>query len=384
MDLEEELLARCFATLSGGEQTRALIVALFLRKGIYPLLDEPTNHLDIQGRIALSNYLASKQGFLVVSHDRYFLDGCVDHIISINRSGVRVNQGNYSTWKQQSDLELEYEIRQNEKLKREIRQLKKAAQQRRDWSDSKEKTKLAAYDRGFVGHKAAKQMKRALVIEERIQHNLEEKQQLLKNYEKERILKLQSPKKVPEQLLRIQDLTVKFRDKTIFEKFSLSVCKGERIAIIGGNGSGKTTLFNVICGTIDYHSGTIDLPGYLKLLRTYQVPRWQSGFLREYLQAENVDETRFRQILGVLNVEGDIFDRPLESYSQGQLKKVDLCLSFMSPAHLMLWDEPLNYIDILSREQIEQVVLDYSPTLLFIEHDKYFVDRIATDVVIMD
>jgi len=85
----------------------------------------------------------------------------------------------------------------------------------------------------------------------------------------------------------------------------------------------------------------------------------------------------------VLNVEGDIFDRPLETFSQGQLKKVDLCRSFLSPAHLLLWDEPLNYIDILSREQIEQVILDFQPTLLFIEHDKYFVDKVATSVKIM-
>ena len=163
-----------------------------------------------------------------------------------------------------------------------------------------------------------------------------------------------------------------------------SAPRARRFLILGENGTGKTTLFNAICGTIDYHSGIIDLPGYLKLLRSYQQPRWQSGSLREHLQAENIDETRFRQILGVLNVEGEIFDRPLESFSEGQLKKVDLCQSFMSPAHLLLWDEPLNYIDILSREQIEQVILDFRPTLLFIEHDKYFVDKVATDVVVMD
>jgi len=381
--LDQELLGRSFATLSGGEQTRALIVALFLRKGRYPLLDEPTNHLDIEGRVALSTYLETKHGFLVASHDRYFLDGCADHVISMNRHDIRIVQGNFSTWKDQNDLKKNFETRQNEKLKREIRQLKEAARQRRNWSHNKEKSKQGAPDKGFIGHKASKQMKRALVIEKRMQKNLEEKQKLFKNYVKDRILKLQTPEKEPNQVLRVQDLTVRFGRKTVFQNFSLTVCKGDRIAILGGNGTGKTSLFNAISGEITSHSGIIDFPGYLDIQRCYQQPRWRSGYLRERIRKENIDEVRFRQILGVLHVEGDIFDRPLETFSQGQLKKVDLSRSFMSPAHLLLWDEPLNYIDIQSREQIEDVILDFQPTLVFIEHDRYFVDKIATETVVM-
>ena len=382
--LEADILSRSFSSLSGGEQTRALIVALFLRKGQFLLLDEPTNHLDMQGRTALTNYLATKQGFIVVSHDRYFLDTCVDHVISINRSDVRVIQGNYSTWKYQTDLENETEQRRNEKLKKEIRQLKRASRQRRDWSGRKEKSKAGAYDKGAIGHKAAKQMKRALTIERRMQENLEEKQRLFKNYEKDRPLKIQAAGKSPERLLRIQELTVSIEGNTILKNFSLTVDKGQRVAIIGKNGTGKTTLLNAICGTIAYDAGIIDMPGYLSILRAYQQPLWQSGFLRQHIRAHGVDETRFRQIFGVFGVEGEIFDRPLETFSQGQLKKVDLCRSFMSPAHLLLWDEPMNYIDILSREQIEQVILDYQPTLVFIEHDRYFVEKIATDIVMLD
>ncbi len=94
-----------------------------------------------------------------------------------------------------------------------------------------------------------------------------------------------------------------------------------------------------------------------------------------------MDETRFRQILGVFGVEGDLFERPLESFSQGQLKKVDLCRSLMMPADLLLWDEPMNYIDVMSREQIETAILTYRPNLLFIDHDRYFVEKVATEIV---
>ena len=379
--LEESVLSRPFPQLSGGEKTRALIVALFLRKDQFLLLDEPTNHLDMQGREVLGKYLSNKEGFILVSHDRFFLDTCVDHIISINRNDVRSIQGNYSTWKQQADLENDFEQRRDEKLQREIKQLEKSSRQRRDWSGQKEKEKVGAYDKGHVGHKAAKQMKRALAIEGKIQKNIEDKQGLLKNKEKERRLKFQESGKSPDQLLRIDNLTVSFGKQAILEDFSLSIEKEQRVAIVGGNGTGKTTLLNVICGTVPYQSGTINLPSYIKVLRAHQHPLWQKGYLRQYMDAEKFDETQFRQILGVMDVGGDIFDRPLETFSEGQLKKVDLCRSFMTPVHLLLWDEPLNYIDIISREQIEMVVLNFLPTLLFIEHDRYFVERIATEIV---
>jgi len=151
--------------------------------------------------------------------------------------------------------------------------------------------------------------------------------------------------------------------------------------LIGSNGSGKTTLFNAICKEIPIRSGLIHVPGNVTMLRAYQKPLWVSGNLREHIQRGNIDETRFRQILGVMGVSGDIFDRPLETFSQGQLKKVDLCRSFIRPVHLLLWDEPVNYVDVMSREQIEEAILAFKPNLLFIEHDKYFIDRIATDVV---
>ena len=379
--LPVETLENDYTKLSAGQQTRALIIALFLREGEFLLLDEPTNHLDIDGRDSLAKYLAMKSGFLLVSHDRAFLDTCIDHVVAINRMDVRLTGGNYSTWKYQNDLEEQAERRSNTKLKREIKHLERAAAQRRVGADKREKEKIGAYDKGFIGARAAKQMKRALVIEGKMKDRIEEKKELFKNLEKERQLKFGTVGKVPDILLNVHDLSIKFGDKTIFKDLSFSVRKGQRIAVVGPNGAGKTTLFNAIFKEVPVHSGLVHVPGNVTLLRAYQKPAWVSGLLRGHLRGENIDETRFRQILGVMGVSGDIFERPLETFSQGQLKKVDLCRSFLSPAHLLMWDEPVNYVDVMSREQIEEAILAFNPNLLFIEHDKYFVDRIATDVV---
>ncbi|MCP4753014.1 MAG: ABC-F family ATP-binding cassette domain-containing protein, partial [Proteobacteria bacterium] len=185
--LDAELLERNFATLSGGEQTRILIIAMFLKMDHFLLIDEPTNHLDMHGRSALGNYFAGKDGFVVASHDRCFLDACTDHVVSINRNDIRVNQGNYSVWKRQMDLEEASERRRHESLKREIRQMEIAASKRRSWSQQKEKEKIGGgAAKGFIAHRAAKMMKRALGIEHRLQDAVEDKKALLKNVEKER------------------------------------------------------------------------------------------------------------------------------------------------------------------------------------------------------
>jgi lincosamide and streptogramin A transport system ATP-binding/permease protein len=117
------------------------------------------------------------------------------------------------------------------------------------------------------------------------------------------------------------------------------------------------------------------------MIRAYQTPLWQTGVLRHIIDEEKIDETRFRQIMGAFGVSGEIFDRPLETFSQGERKKVDLCRSFLAPRHLLLWDEPLNYIDLMSREQIETVILEQEPTLLFVDHDRRFIESVATEIV---
>ncbi|MFC1742444.1 ribosomal protection-like ABC-F family protein [Candidatus Riflebacteria bacterium] len=381
MGLDTGLLLRNFSGLSEGEKTRALIIPLFLQKSGFPLIDEPTNHLDMQGRLLLGNYLAKKRGFILVSHDRTFLDSSVNHVLSLNKSDTRIHRANFSQWKYQMEMEEDFEKRRKENLKREIKHLKRAASQRRVWSDKKEKEKIGAGDKGRIGHLAAKQMKRALCLERRLKKNIVEKKGLLKNEEKKRVLKLESCSKSPELLLSLSNALLCMGERILQQKINLKLYRGERIAITGANGTGKTTLFRAICAEHPLTEGHLYFPARLKILRVQQEPTWNQGFLQDYLLQSGIDEKKFRTIMGSLGVAGEIFTRPLESFSEGQRKKVELCKSFLQPGHLLLWDEPLNYIDLFSREQIENAVLKFCPSLLFIEHDRAFVEKVATHIL---
>lgn len=382
--LDEALLRRPFRSLSGGEQTRAMIAALFLKHGVLPLLDEPTNHLDIDGRALLAEYLARKQGFMVVSHDREFLDRCCDHMVAITRSGPRVYPGGYTALRAQLEQEERTEAARDRSIRNEVVQLRRAAEERRRWSMITEKEKHKAADSGFVSHKAAKMMKRALAVERRIDERLEEKESLLRNVETVRPLVLPVLSDPPEILVSLEAVRVAVGERTLIRSFDLTLRAGERVAIVGRNGTGKSTLLNIVRGTHPISTGHRRVPASVRLVSGYQTPRWERGMLRDHLRKEGIDETAFRTAMGTFTIQGGIFDRPLESFSIGERKKVDLCRSCIFPHHLLVWDEPVNYIDIESKEQVEAAILQFRPAMLFVEHDATFVRAVATRVIDLD
>ena len=218
LGLGPETLARRFDTLSQGEQTRALLALLFLQPGGYPLIDEPTNHLDAAGRALLGRYLRGQaQGFLLVSHDRALLDACCDHMLAIERSGLSVRQGNFSTWWQEVQDRDAREAAENERLGREIGRLQAAAGRTARWSDKVEKSKFDTArtgskpaDRGYVGHKSAKMMKRAKVIEARREQAIADKAALFKDRETAEPLKLQPLDHPKRRLLTADGLCVQY------------------------------------------------------------------------------------------------------------------------------------------------------------------------------
>lgn len=393
LEIDQGVLYRPFSSLSNGERTKILLCALFLRENHFLLIDEPTNHLDLHGREVLSRYLRGKEGFILVSHDRAFLDGCVDHILSINKATIEVQRGNYSSWLENKRRQDDFERASNEKLKKEISRLEQSSGEKAAWAGRSERA-IVGFDpkkselksggrRPYLAAQSKKAMKRAKAIEVRQQAAIEEKSALLKNIETAEALKLPTIPYRAARFAELRDFSVCYEGRNIFSPVSFQIERGDRIALRGCNGSGKTSLLRALCGDAVPHHGTLRLAGGLKLSYLPQETGHLCGSLREYIETNGLDATLFLTILRKLDFAREQFEKPMEAYSAGQKKKVLLTKSLCEPAHLYVWDEPLNYIDILSRGQIEELLLACKPTILFVEHDRMFCDTVANREIVL-
>ncbi len=391
LGVTEDVLWRPYETLSRGEQTKAQLAALFARDDSYPLIDEPTTHLDLQGRELAAEYLAGRGGFLLVSHDRAFLNRCTDHMLALNRSSVTVQQGNFDVWAREWERKNESEQARNEQLKKDITRLTQSARKQAEWSRQCEKGKYgvapseaAVVDRGYVGARAAAMMKRSLHTQERLLQAAEEKKELLQDVETVGTLKL-SPLAAPkQQLLDIRDANVHYGDRTVCKGVTFTLERGERIALTGRNGAGKSSILKTICGLSGALTGAVTVQSGLTISYVPQSVGDLHGSLRDFIAENGVDETLFKAILRNMDFGRQQFDKTIEGYSEGQKKKLLLARSLCVPAHLYVWDEPLNYIDIFSRIQLETLILQFQPAMLLVEHDRAFLARVCTRIVDLD
>jgi len=387
LEVAEDVLYRPFATLSHGEQTKVLLAALFLKENSFLLIDEPTNHLDMAARKIVADYLNTKKGFILVSHDRTFLDHCIDHILSINKANIEIQKGNFSSWWENKKRQDYFELAENERLKKDIKRLTDSARRTGDWSREVEKTKKGTRDsgvkpdKGYVGHKAAKLMKRAKSLEKRRQSALEEKSLLLKNIEESASLKISPLVYHQSRLLELEKVSIHYGPKTVCQDISFTVDQGDRIALLGKNGSGKSSIIKLITGADLEYSGTFRKGSKLKISYVAQDASGLQGNLRDYAEKNEIEESLFKAILRKFGFYREQFEKDLADFSGGQKKKVLIARSLCEQAHLYIWDEPLNYIDVISRIQIEELLLQYRPTILFVEHDRAFSDHIATKYV---
>lgn len=384
--LDKSILDRYFNTLSFGEQTKLLLVGLFLRKNHFLLIDEPTNHLDIDGRNIVAEYLSSKKGFIVVSHDRDFLDTVVNHILSINKANIEIQKGNFSTYQFNKNREDEFEIAQNEKLQRDIQRLQKTAKQKSTWSYKAEATKKGhgPCDRGFIGHKAAKIMKRSKCIEARQNKAIEDKSKLLKNIDLVEQLDLsKSTSSISKdsnlEILQVNNLKICYDNHNIFDEISFGIKQHERVWLRGKNGSGKSSIIKLIMGENIPHSGYIKKIGNISYIS--QDTAFLKGYLGEFAKVENIDIEDLKRTLIKLGFKNTQFEKEINDWSQGQKKKLLIAKSLCEKAEIYIWDEPLNFIDVISRMQIEDLILKEKPTMLFVEHDTSFGEKIATKIV---
>lgn len=387
LNTDAEILYRNYNLLSGGEQVKILLISLFLKGNNFLLIDEPTNHLDIETRNNLVEYLKKKKGFILVSHDRDFLDKVVDHIISINNTNIDIQKGNFSSWQDNKNRQDNFELTQNEKLKKDISKLEIAAKNTAQWSDKIEKSKYnttnsgSKVDRGYIGHQSAKMMKKSKVMEKRIEKAIEQKSNLLNNIVRNESLKIIPLDNRKNPLIIANELQIKYNEKAIFSKRTFEVNNKDRIAIIGKNGIGKSSILKLIMGEEIQYNGTLKINNNLKISYVSQSTKELKGTLKEYALKNEVEESIFKAMLSKMGFSKTEFEKDIRDMSEGQKKKVLIAKSISEPANLYIWDEPLNYIDILTRLQIEEAILKYEPTLIFVEHDETFVKNVATKII---
>ena len=391
LGITETALTRPFGTLSRGEQTKAQLAALFAREDVWPLIDEPTNHLDGQGRELVAQYLSGKDGFLLVSHDRDFLNRCVDHTVSLNRSTVTVQRGNFDDWERAFAQKNEAEQARNVQLHKEIDRLEESARKQAEWSRTCEKgnfhvaaSDCAALDRGYVGARSAALMKRSLNAQARIGRDIEEKRTLLRDAERVGELKLSPLVHPKKKLIDVQDAFVRYDGRTVCEGIRFTVEQGDRLALTGGNGSGKSSVLKTLCGLSDAMGGVVNLASGLRISYVPQSTEGMQGSLRAFIAQTGADETLCKAILRNMDFGRQQFDKTIEQYSEGQKKKLLLARSLCEQAHVYIWDEPLNYMDVFSRIQLEELIVAAKPTLLLVEHDHAFVTRVCTQTVHLD
>lgn len=389
IEVDAEVLYRPFSTLSNGEQTKVMLAILFSRENHFLLIDEPTNHLDMPTREVVKDYLNSKQGFILVSHDRHFLDSCINHVLVINKSNITVEQGNFSSWWENKKRQDEFELSENEKLKKEIKRLNQSAKAAGNWADKVESTKIGRDPnseknigfRSYIGEKSRRMQQRRKNLENRQEHAIEEKSKLLKNIETVDNLKIVPLKHHKDVLVMAKDLSIFYDDRKITEDLDFSIGNGDRVILQGPNGCGKSSIIKKILGKDIETTGTLEIASGLKVSYVSQDTSYLKGTLDDFIFNNGLDETLFKAILRKLDFERVQFEKTMENYSGGQKKKVLIAKSLCEQAHLYIWDEPLNFIDIFSRMQIEQLINEFQPTMLLVEHDKIFTENIGTKFV---
>ena len=383
--LQETLLSKDIGTLSPGEKTKLMLAAMFARPNNFLLLDEPTNHLDLAARAQVAAYLRGKQGFILASHDRALLDLCTDHTLGINKKSISVSQGSYSVWFEETKKREDAERKRNLELNKQVSRLKNAVAATSSWADKIEKSKNGngPCDRGYIGHQSAKMMKRSKAIEKRRLAAVSQKEKLLTEVETAFALKFNCRPFYKEKLLEARGLAIGFA-RPLFTDLNFSLFRNQQLAVTGSNGSGKTTLLKAVATGKKEYGGCLELASGLKISYIPQDVSYLKAALKDFAAAAGLEIPLFFAILNKLGLESKMLAQPLETYSEGQKKKVLLAKSLAESADLYIWDEPLNYLDIYCRISIEQAIVDCRPTMLIVEHDEVFLRNIGAKIIKLD
>lgn len=399
LGLGEDVLCRPIGSLSGGERTKAMLAALFCSDG-FPLIDEPTDSLDLAGRRRLAAYLKGKRGYIVASHDRAFLNACTDHTLFLSKGKAEVICGSYSVWKEERDAYLAAAAAEKRRLEGEAERLYAAARRTEVWAAKAERSKMGIQkksglkaDKGFVSANAARVMKRSVIAAARRTEAAENAKKLAAELPQE-AAKLTFPPCICRKqcVLSLNNADIFLQGEKLLGGLTLSVRPGERVAVTGNNGCGKSTLLKAVVSLAGgLPEDTFDLGGAaaegvsgadgVKISYVSQNCEDVCGTPSQYAKKWGIEDAAFKSMLAKLGFFSADWSRDMSLLSTGQRKKAALARSMLTPAHLYVWDEPFNYLDVDAREMTEAAVLSSSPSMIFVEHDEEFVNRVATRTV---
>ena len=354
-----------FSSLSGGEKTRVNLGRLILEDTDILLLDEPTNHLDLRATEWLEDYILHFKGtVLTISHDRWFLDRVVQRCIEISDGKAELYSGNYSFYVQERQRRFEEKLKQYEKDQAKIEQLTRAAEQMHLWA--------------FMG--ADKLHKRAFAMEKRI-----EKLQTSEKPKTQRKLSVKFKEREfnGDEVLVIEGLKKSYGEKTLFSDLSLSVTGGERIALIGDNGTGKTSLLKLIMDEETPEEGWLYRGPAVRTAYLPQIVEFSldsRSALDTMLYDARCQPQEARDRLAAFGFRGEDVFTPVGALSGGERSRLKLCMLMGGDVNFLILDEPTNHLDIASREWMEDALSDYEQTLLFVSHDRYFIEKFATRI----
>jgi lincosamide and streptogramin A transport system ATP-binding/permease protein len=335
----------------------------------------------------------------LVSHDRDLLDACIDHVLVLNRKTLEIQSGNFSSWWENKRKNDQFAEAENEKHLREIAFLKRTADQSNRWAKKSENSKIgfdpikehdrSIATRAFIGAKTKKMQSRVKQYEKRMEREVEEKEGLLQDIENPAHLKMNFMEYHKNTLIYARNLSVKYKKDSpvVLENFNFEIKQGERVFLHGKNGSGKSTFLKAILegneNEIFMKTGELQVGSGLVISYVNQDTSFLQGDIKQFCRDRGLEVSLFFSLLRQLDMERVQFVKPMETFSEGQKKKVLIAASLMTPAHIYIWDEPLNYIDIFTRMQIEELILAYKPTMILVDHDIRFQEKISTRVVEM-
>ncbi|MDD5092469.1 MAG: ABC-F family ATP-binding cassette domain-containing protein [Candidatus Wallbacteria bacterium] len=368
---------------SGGEKTRCALCRVYLKNPDVLLLDEPTNHLDRQHMEWLEGFLShTGTPYLIISHDRRFLDHCAQEIWEIDSRVIKARSGNYSVFMEEKRREISRQFDLYESQQKKIRCLKSDFLKKKQWAETFQKqTQCGGSDTyKVITNDARRAMKRAINIKSRIERMLDREEAVKPVLPKKRAICFNS--RVPENsiVLKAENLCKYYGSHTVFRGFGLDLANSERLGIVGKNGSGKSSLLNILAGRDADFNGSVvwvptAAPGYYT--QELEFLDHRRTVLEEVSGRDPDREELSRTILGCLNIRRDKVFQRTRSLSRGEAMKVMLARIICSDANVLLLDEPTSHLEIAAIEELEHALLQFPGAVIFTTHDRYFLERIA-------